>query len=214
MSKDFQVNDNPGASRRPTKLRDQHNREWFVEVDHKSGAPIGVYTCRHKPRPPWLPDQGYFLYGSSNPFVFTIDYETMLAERVTAHEAYHKLAIKQATARNWPIPVMGETYSAQVRELIGAPPRPWQPIKAAMDGNKWILGLTTTVDARLEPFVRKETKVEKLLKDLPSFADEPEEDEEEAELKRLYAEEQAALLAPTGGTPRRNRRPSNVTAGA
>jgi hypothetical protein len=56
-------------------------------------------------------------------------------------------------------------------QLIGNPPLPWEPVAAAMQGNSYILGLSDTVDPRLEPFVRKQTREERLMEGIPNFAD-------------------------------------------
>jgi hypothetical protein len=173
--KDFSINDTQG-SRRPARLKDQHGRVWFAEIDRISGFPAGLVRLEHRtPRghtPPWEPDQGFLVFNRDDPFHVRIDYERMLAERIAAHDEYHKQALREATARGWEVPVEGKPYSPQITELIGRPPHPWQPIKAAMDGNSWILGFSDTTDHRLEPFVRKETQVEKLVRGLPDFSDE------------------------------------------
>ena len=172
---DFQINDTQG-SKRPARLTDQHGREWFAEIDRQSGFPAGLVRLRHRTpndRPvPWVPDQGYLRFSANEPNKVRIDYEAMLSDRLTSHDLYHKQAIRESTARSWPTPVEGGKYDPRIIELIGHPPLPWQPIKAAMDGNSYILGFTDTVDPRLVEYVKKETKVEKLVKGLPDFSDE------------------------------------------
>jgi hypothetical protein len=209
---DFQINDTQ-ANRRPATLTDQHGREWFAEMDLKSGFPVGLVRLRHRtPKGngvPWKPEQGYLVFTRHDPHKVRIDYDTMLAERLAAHDAYHKQAIREANARGWEVPQEGGPYAPQILELIGSPPHPWQPIKAAMDGNSYILGFTDVVDSRLEPFVRKETRVEKLVKGLPSFADEgadpipPEQEDDDEEQERIAAQVEA--MRTKGGRVRNTK---------
>jgi hypothetical protein len=40
-----------------------------------------------------------------------------------------------------------------------------------MQGNAYILGFTDTLDPRIEPFVRKQTREERLMEGIPDFSD-------------------------------------------
>lgn len=162
-------------TRRPGTFYDDHTsqrfpkgRPWFSNIDKRSGAPVGLMRPKGWSAP-WLPDPTSFKYSEDEPNRFTIDYESILNERLSDHAAYQTMKEAAAVARGWD-PTLPEKQ-AVLEALVGKPPLPVEPIAAAMQGNSWMLGLTDRVDPRLEPFVRKETRRQKMLKSLPDFSD-------------------------------------------
>ena len=157
-------------TRRPAKLRDQHGRTWFAWVENRSGAPTGPISPSGWSAP-WYPDQAYLSIDPDDPRTLRIDYARALRERLEAHEEYKKLWTEKAVARN--MDPADDTHRPALLQLVGPSPAPYQPYKAAMDGNKWILGFTTKADARLIPYLPiKRTQVERRISELESFADE------------------------------------------
>lgn len=162
---------------------DQHDREWVGMVEKRSGHPTGNLSLQQKTpsgnRTPWEPDQAYLTLDPNDPTAINIDYGTMLADRLEARETWNKAGVDAASGRSWDIPESKDEYGyfpfeERVIAIIGKAPRSWVPVKAAMDGNKWILGFTDTVDERIAPFVAKATKTQILTSGLPSFATEGE----------------------------------------
>ena len=168
--------DNDQASfRRNGIIYDQHEsarfpkgRPWFANIDKKSGFPVGQISPKGWSAP-WLPDQGAFRFSEEDPTRFRIDYEYLLRERIEAHAEYQTQKEQSAVSRGWD--PNSEEKQAVLESLIGKPPLPVEPVAAAMQGNSWILGLTDKVDPRVEKFIRKETRREKMLKGLPDFSD-------------------------------------------
>lgn len=140
------------STRRPGKLTDQHGRKWSASIDKKSGFPVGVIQPNGW-RAPWHPNQGHFLFSEDNPTTFTIDYPTLIDQRLKAHEEWAAQYRQAALVRGWD--PEDKAKAANVTELVGTKPLPIEPIVACVQGNKWMLGLTDKVDPRLVPFVRK-----------------------------------------------------------
>lgn len=164
--------------RRPAYLKDQHGRTWFADIEKRSGFPVGPIRARFSA--PWYPDQGSFRFSESDPSHFAIDYEWLLSQRMEAHDEYHQRAVEESATRQWDVPERGEPYSRNLQLIVGRPPNPIEPIVAAMQGNKWILGLSKKVDERLAPFITTpETKREQIIRSLPDFRDDPYGDMEE-----------------------------------
>jgi hypothetical protein len=141
------------STRRPIVLYDQHGREWTAQVGVKTGMPTGSITPNF--RAPWYPDQQFLKVNPDNSSELFIDYKSMLLRRSARMKDYHKGAIEWARDRKIAAPETLGEYTDQIKRGYGAPPKPIEPIAAAMQGNRYILGLTTRVDARLERFVVK-----------------------------------------------------------
>ena len=205
--------DNDQAStRRPGTIYDQHvsaqfpkGRPWDASIDKKSGYPTGSISPKGW-KAPWLPPITSFKFSEEEVNRFVIDYDALLNERIEAHADYQTQKEQSAVSRGWD--PNSEEKQAVLESLIGKPPLPIEPIVAAMQGNSWMLGLTDKVDPRLEPFVRKLTRKQKMMAGLPDFSDEPigvsgiledQEPDFRDELDRLLDLEEDADPASTGG---------------
>jgi len=159
-------------TRRPAYLTDQHGRTWFADIELRSGYPVG--PIRNRFDAPWLPDQSWLEIDPNEPTKIRINYDKGLSERQDAHSEYHQRAVEEAASRQWPVPELGTPYRRELQLIIGKPPRPIEPVVAAMQGNRWILGLTKVVDERLTPFIETPHRQrEEMLRKLPDFRDEP-----------------------------------------
>lgn len=167
-------------TRRPAHLTDQHGRRWFADIEKRSGFPVGPIRARFDA--PWFPDQGALRISLEEPNRIFIDYEWLLSQRQEAHNDYHQKAVEESAARQWDVPERGQPYSRNLQMIVGKPPAPIEPVVAAMQGNRWILGLTKVVDQRLTPFITDpHAKREQLIAELPDFRDvDPYGDLEEA----------------------------------
>lgn len=139
-------------TRRPILLHDQHGREWSCFVEYRSGMPTGLIANDFSA--PWLPDQAYLVVNPDNPSELWIDYRRMYIDARQALGQYHQLAVQLAADKGWPVPAKRGEYAADIRRVIGNPPRPLQPIKAAAQENPWILGFSDTPDPRLVEYVK------------------------------------------------------------
>ena len=176
--------DDQTSFRMPGKWYDQHDRLWDGLVEKRSGHPTGNLTLRHQTplgnRAPWEPDQGYLVLDPNDPTALNINYEQMLTDRLAAREEWNQHGVDVASARSWEIPEEKDEYgyypfAERITAVIGKRPASWVPVKAAMDGNRWILGFTDTVDERIAPFVTRVTVRQNLTTNLPSFASEGDE---------------------------------------
>jgi hypothetical protein len=156
------------STRRGITLYDQHDREWTTMVDLKSGMPTGQIVPSFQA--PFIPDQQYLVVNPDNTSELYIDYESMLRHRHMAMENHHKTAVKMARQRKIAIPQKGD-YPEELVEVIGNPPKPVEPVVAAMQDNVYILGpnyardrgLRYVVDKRLEKFTQVVTETDRLL---------------------------------------------------
>jgi hypothetical protein len=220
--------DNDQAStRRPATLYDQHvstkypkGRPWHADVDKKSGFPVGLVRPKGW-RAPWLPEQTFFKYDADEPNRFAIDYDAILNERIQALTEYQQEYDSKAVSKGWD--PSDETKRDNIEKVVGKRPLPIEPVLAAKQGNAFILGLTEKVDPRLEPFVRKETTRDRILKALPDFSDEPfgasgiledqEVETEDEELNRLLDLEEDVDAEAVGGKRvpvKSNKKPSKA----
>jgi hypothetical protein len=141
------------STRRPITLYDQHGREWHASVGIKTGRPTGQIVQNF--HAPWMPDQKYLKVNPENTSELFIDYDAMLNNRRVAHQEYHKLALDAARELKIDPPNRGEYNESIIKMVRSKPPKPVEPIIAAMQENQWILGFTAVVDPRLERFVIK-----------------------------------------------------------
>lgn len=137
--------------RRPALMHDQHGRQWSCSIENRSGMSTGLITNDFSA--PWLPDQPYLVQNPENPSELWIDYRRMYLDRKHALASYHAIATQLAADKGWPIPSKG-TYAQEIRRVLGNPPLPLQPVKAAAQGNPWVLGFTDVPDPRLVEFIQ------------------------------------------------------------
>lgn len=154
-------------TRRNATLKDDHGRKWYCVVEHRSGDPVGPISPLFSA--PWVPDQAYLKPDPAQRDRLIIDYATAIRERLEADANYQRQWNRAATARTWD--PKDPARAAALLELVGEPPAPWQPYKAAMDGNQWILGFTSRVDERVARFLPEITAPAATIDALPSFAD-------------------------------------------
>lgn len=194
------------STRRPGRWTDQHGRKWHASVDIRSGGAVGPIQPLGW-RAPWMPDQTFFRFSDEEHTQMTIDYQQMLDERLAAHESWSTEFRSAALKRGWS-PDDEEKRNSLI-ELVGPMPHPVEPILAAMQGNKWILGLTQVVDKRLEPFIpKKVTRTEKALADV-DYSFDPESDSLKDNLEELMDIEESVDpdATPRGRVPVKPRKP-------
>lgn len=178
---------------RPAKMTDHHGRRFAATLDKSNMTPVGQGPRPDGWRAPWMPGQEWFRYheDEENPLRFRIDYQGMLAERVRAHEQYRAEWEAFAVSNGWD--PADESVAGRIIAKVGKKPLPVELIVAAMQGNKYILGLTDVVDSRVVPFLNQRpryTRQAKLAAVVASmdFADhddeesEPEEDDRQPSL--------------------------------
>lgn len=140
---------------RSAKMWDQHGRRFAAVLDMSNGIPVGRGPNPDGWRAPWMPGQEWFRYleDESNPLRFRIDYEGLLVQYMAAHEQYDADWEAFATSNGWD--PKDPDVAGRIIAKVGQRPQPIELIVAAMQGNKYILGLTTKVDERVVPFLKQ-----------------------------------------------------------
>lgn len=169
------------STRRPGTLTDQHGRKWRASIDKKSGFPVGVIQPLGW-LAPWMPPQGFFRFTEEEPTRMEIDYEAILNQRLQDHEQWAAGFRQAALVRGWDPD--DKAKAMNITEIVGKKPQPVEPVVAAMQGNRWILGLTQKVDPRLEPFTRQaERRVSRVLQEMDFSDDDDTADQTDEEFE-------------------------------
>lgn len=155
--------------REPRDWTDQHGRVWNGQIEKKTGEwcgmppqPVGWMP----PFPQWLPPARFLKCGRNYKIngarqgaeEMFIDYDGWIAELRDSHQSW--LERFYAIGQN----MSGQAFdpdnpTPQILAQVGPKPVPVEPVLAMQQGNKYVLGLTKTVDKRLEPFFPKEWKL-------------------------------------------------------
>lgn len=128
--------------RRGQRLVDQHGRPWFANIELKSGDPVGQIEPLFQA--PLIPPQ-MFLRKSSDmnrPNDLEIQYarwiEDNASTRATRDAKGREVSRKMFNTEYDPT----KPFSQTVLDMIGEEPDPIEPIIAASQGNRFVLGLS------------------------------------------------------------------------
>lgn len=135
---------------------DMHGREWYAPIEKKTGHPCGIIEPSGWTAP-LMPPQKYLRRNPDRrkPTEVEILYLQWIEDEGNERRLW------EARVREVSRKIHGDKYdekapfAGDVIELVGPPPMSIIPIQAAMQGNPYVLGLTTVVDRRLEPFFRE-----------------------------------------------------------
>jgi hypothetical protein len=139
--------------RRNQRLTDNHGRKYFATIEIRSGDPVGpVQPMFQAPLavPPMYmrkhPDP-------DRPNEVVIDYRRWITDIEGAHTDWEKRGreLSRKTFGSAYDPTQ-PAFKQEILDLLGERPQPVEPVYAAMQGNRWVLGFTRIVDARLERF--------------------------------------------------------------
>lgn len=210
MSSRAEVDQGQPGTRRPWIGYDQHRRKWSGSAEKNSGYPCGVIRPMGW-RAPWLPPQGTstYIFSKEDPSQFRINYEGLLEERLKDEAEHVKDRQRAAMVRGWD-PHDPEKQEAldnltQSARLANRP----EVIVACIQGDKWILGLTDTVNEKVAAFLPK--KVDRKTALLSKFPDFTVQDEDEME-DRLDLEEAVDPNASGGKMQKLPKKPKAAKA--
>jgi hypothetical protein len=181
-------------SRISTYLTDPHGRRWFATMEKETMAPTGVIQpCFEAPL---IPAPKYLRPGGlQNPTRLDIDYDTAIADLEEKHREWNRrlrLAAQKMYGEK-----AGESIENPPPELmhvVGEPPEPTEPLEAAREGNRWVLGFSSAMPAWAKPFFeRKQRDAEEAAKRGQRFPDAEEDEGEQPETELVGA--------GTGGQP-------------
>lgn len=172
------------------QVKDPHGRVWGVTVETRDGEfhqvspfdPVGWAA-------PWYPPNQYMALQVENfqPRA-VIDYTRLIADRKVAEREYRRSARRVGQKLHGQAfrAEMERTPTAQMLEVIGSPPHPWQLADAARRGDRWILGLTDTPNEKLARFLPSPDRDPDALSDEDLLLeDEVEQERPKAERKKL-----------------------------
>jgi hypothetical protein len=153
----LQINDpnleSQAKKRRGKRLIDRHRRGWFATTEIKTGDPVGMIEPQFQA--PLIPPQVYLrLYpeAASRPNDLIIDYDRWIADNMRARKA--RLDKAREIARKHFVDAYdpNKPIATWILDLVEPEPEPLEPIIAAKQGNRYVLGLTKRVDERLAHF--------------------------------------------------------------
>lgn len=138
--------------RRGQRFTDQHGREYHAELEIKTGEPCGLIGALYQ-APLVVPLK--FLKRSKDParpYDLVIDYAQWLAEIREEAADWRRRATAAAVKRYGDQFDASKPWPADILELFPRPKDHEEPVIAARQGNRWVLGLTTKPDPRLAPY--------------------------------------------------------------
>lgn len=157
--------------RRYERQKDQHGRVYGFQVEKTTGDPCSSVmlspggTLKVAPTEVPLKTPAQYLRYLSDPELVTshriqIDYERWIADTREAHLEYRKRRHEAARIHRISDTKLSEPPSEDMVLAIGPAPVALEPIVAASQGNPYVLGLTTKIDARLYEFFLPQTPQE------------------------------------------------------
>lgn len=133
---------------------DQHGRPYYGATELKTGDVVGLIEMLFQA--PLMPPQKYLERVPKQPYTLYINYERWENDTREARRDWEREG-RQLSRR-----IHGDAYdpskpfSRDILDIIGEPPQAIEPIIAAKQGNKWVLGLTNRVDLRLVEYFEPE----------------------------------------------------------
>lgn len=168
--------------RRYQLFRDQHNREWGTVVEISTGHPLGSWSPRFAA--PIRPAPKYLTIDDTRPGRLRIRYEDWIKDLTEARRAYIEKGKRYGFEKYGAMFDPGKPFTEEILLYTGPPPKPVEPVLAAKQGNRWILGLlgpngeTPLMPEKLAPFfvkpdVTEEAFGDEYLEPAESFDDDP-----------------------------------------
>lgn len=203
--------------RRNQRLTDQHGRRYFAIIEIRSGDPVGPIEPMFD-APLKVPQM--YLRKSPDidaPTQLIIDYprwiEDLTSARVEWERRGRELSRKQFGSAYDPTK---HQFKQEILDILGPPPQPVEPVHAALQGNRWVLGFTRRVDARLAQFFdapeERGLEIDYSRYDFRDDVDAVDDEEHEAE-RAVASPVNVPPAAPNGARPTPAPRGSSSPAG-
>ena len=185
-------------------FRDPHGRKWAVRVEKRSGQPVGRWSPMDW-NAPLMPEGEYLTIEARDDGTnaVKIEYERWIDTLEQAHRDYEQRERQMLMARfedDWH--KYRDAVPEDIRNVLGARPPAVEPVVAAMQGNPWVLGLSTRVDLRLVKYLEPVAIATPISK-YGDFSSLPDDAEEAADPQAL-----GGKTIPV----RRTKRPADTTA--
>lgn len=194
--------------RESVDFTDQHGREYHGNIETKTGGIVGELEPKFSA--PLMPKPQYIERVARRPYDVFINYKRWKADIREARSDWEKDGRQLSRKMHGDAYKPGASFSADILEIIGEPPEAIEPVLAAEQGNKWVLGLTKRVDLRLVDFFEPELLDPSLRRrNEPDFSD-PDEDEDVDEV--TDGRGRTALQETAGRVPVVRNRPDSRAA--
>ena len=215
--------------RRVETFLDQHGREYVANVEIKTGDPCEVLRpigWNAPQAPSWfagqlMPPECYLklvprMLRARKGYQIEIDYTRWLTDLDTRDEEYRqkKYDLVRGMAGGADVSALAENPPPVIRDLLGVAPFPPRVLVEAMRaGNKWALGLSETVPAKvtvllssLEPAVKRVSRAQDEAI-IDPLADDEAEQEERREAVAAFVDplESIDFTETVPPTPKRRR---------
>ena len=168
---------------------DQHGRVWHATIETKTMHPTGPIQPQFQA--PLIPPQMYLRVGTNRmrPYDLVINYDQWIADLRKAREDWLEDGEQRSRLYHGEKYEPGTPFTSQILQMIGRPPQHVEPVIAAKQGNRYVLGLTNQVDVRLFALLEEERRTHAIVNEpdfsevVTSLDDVIEEEEETAERK-------------------------------
>ncbi len=154
--------------RTSTDFTDQHGRKYHANIEVKSGDPVGLIEPLF--RAPLMPHSHYLSRVPRRPYDVVIDYDRWKADVRTAWAEWQQAGRQTGMKLHGSAYDPNKEFTGDILDIIGPAPQRLEPVLAAQQGNRWVLGLTDRVDLRLVPYFEPE-QID------PDYSDGPPEDD-------------------------------------
>lgn len=140
--------------RRYLRLLDQHGRKWGVNIEIKNGAPVGQWdTFFHVPHRSLIPKSQYLRLDADRPNRVWIDYDAIIRDIRQEQKEYDREVERQMRKRYREGDWKDRPIDADIMNMVGVRPGPVEVWVACKQGNRYALGLSQEVDARVQKFL-------------------------------------------------------------
>ena len=165
----FQDVNGQAETRRPAFFRDRHGREYFAQVETKTGDPCQMpvpyrWTAPLSPSaiagclvPPADPEIVYMVPTRARKhYQIEIDYARWLEKWDARYEAWQRKRVDIAKANDLDWRTESKIARSDLESVVGPPPFPPRLlIEAAAAGNKWALGLSEAIPPKAEQAIKE-----------------------------------------------------------
>lgn len=129
--------------RRPQKMRDNHNRQWFATIEKESGFPTGyIKPLFQVPHPSLVPPQKYLDIPADNPGALVINYDRWVGDLRQSHQEWEERRLREGRTLHGTSFNPKAPPTRELLETMGPKPMAVEPVLAMKQGNKWALGLS------------------------------------------------------------------------
>lgn len=155
--------------RRYQKWKDQHGRRWGGNVEISTGHPTGQLEPQFSA--PLMPPYQYIRFDDEN-HALVIEYDPWIADLTRKRKEWVEKGKRYGFEKYGGLFDAAKPFSEEVLLHIGPPPQPVEPVLAAKQGNRWVLGMlgpngeVPKMPDKLAPFFTKPVVKEERFEDV------------------------------------------------